>query len=205
MLEFLGLPQNIAFTAALVLMLLIGLVQLIGFGVELDADADLDADMGGDLLSWLGVGRVPLLMLLVLFLGIFGSIGLLGEQAALEWAGALLSGWIAVPAATIAALPLTGLAARGLARVLPQDHTTAILLEELVGRFARIVIGRAVPGAPARARVEDHHGQPHYVMVEPDNPGQIFEEGEQVLLVRRENDVFRAISRGDHKLPQLGA
>lgn len=42
-------------------------------------------------------------------------------------------------------------------------------------------------------------------MVEPDNPGQIFEEGEQVLLVRRENDVFRAVSRGDHKLPQLGA
>ena len=71
MLEFLGLPQNIAFSAALVLMLLIGLVQLIGFGVELDADADLDADIGGDLLSWLGVGRVPLLMLLVLFLGIF--------------------------------------------------------------------------------------------------------------------------------------
>jgi hypothetical protein len=205
LLEFLGLPQNIAFTAALVLMLLIGLVQLIGFGVDLDTDADLDADLGGNLLSWLGVGRVPLLMLLVLFLGIFGSVGLLGEQAALDWTGRLLSGRIAVPAAGAVALPLTSLAARVLARILPQDHTTAISLEDLVGRFARIVIGRATPGAPARARVEDRHGQPHYVMVEPDNPGQSFEEGEQVLLVRRQHDVFRAISRGDHKLPQLGA
>jgi hypothetical protein len=205
LLEFLGLPQNIAFSAALVLMLLIGLVQLIGFGVDLDADADLDADLGGDLLSWLGVGRVPLLMLLVLFLGIFGSVGLLGEQAALDWTGNLLSGWIAVPAAAVLGVPLTSLAARVLARILPQDHTTAISLEDLVGRFARIVIGRATPGAPARARVEDRHGQPHYVMVEPDNPGQSFEEGEQVLLVRRQHDVFRAISRGDHKLPQLGA
>lgn len=205
MLSFLGLPQTIAFTTALVLMLLIGLVQLIGVGVDLDVDADLDADMGGDLLSWLGVGRVPLLMLLVLFLGIFGSVGLLGQQAALDWSGDLLTGWTAVPAAGVVALPLTGLAARVLARVLPQDHTTAIVLEELVGRFARVVIGRAALGAPARARVEDRHGQPHYVMVEPDNPGQIFEEGEQVLLVRRERDGFRAISRGDHKLPQLGA
>lgn len=205
MFDFLGAPQNIAFTAALLLMLLIGLVQLIGFSVDLDADADLDADTGGDLLSWLGVGRVPLLMLLVLFLGMFGSVGLLGQQVALDWTGGLLSGWIAVPVAGVVALPLTGLAARGLARVLPQDHTTAIVLEELVGRSARIVIGRAAPGAPARARVEDRHGQPHYVMVEPDNLGQIFEEGEQVLLVRRERDGFRAISRGDHKLPQLGA
>ena len=205
MLEFLGLPPNIAFTAALVLMLLIGLVQLIGFGVDLDADGDLHADTGGDLLSWLGVGRVPLLMLLVVFLGLFGSIGLLAEQIALDWTGQLLSGWIAAPAAGLAALPLTGAAARVLARVMPQDHTTAIELEELVGRSARIVVGRAAPGAPARARVEDRHGQLHYVMVEPDNPGQIFEEGEQVLLVRRQQDLFRAISRGDHKLPQLGA
>ena len=205
MLEFLGLPPNIAFTAALVLMLLIGLVQLIGFGVDLDADGDLHADTGGDLLSWLGVGRVPLLMLLVVFLGLFGSIGLLAEQIALDWTGQLLSGWIAAPAAGLAALPLTGAAARVLARVMPQDHTTAIELEELVGRFARIVVGRAAPGAPARARVEDRHGQLHYVMVEPDNPGQIFEEGEQVLLVRHQQDLFRAISRGDHKLPQLGA
>ncbi|MFV0625681.1 YqiJ family protein [Sphingomonas sp. ac-8] len=205
MFDFLGAPQNIAFTAALLLMLLIGLVQAIGFGVDLDADADFDADMGGDLLSWLGVGRVPLLMLLVVFLGIFGALGLLGEQAALDWTGALVSGWIAAPVAGVVALPLTGLAARGLARVLPQDHSTAIPLDELVGRFASIVIGRAAPGMPARARVEDRYGQPHYVMVEPDNPGQSFEEGEQVLLVRRERDGFRAISRGDHKLPQLGA
>jgi hypothetical protein len=42
-------------------------------------------------------------------------------------------------------------------------------------------------------------------MVEPDNPGQVFEEGEQVLLVRRDDNCFRAISRGDSHLPRLGA
>jgi len=40
-------------------------------------------------------------------------------------------------------------------------------------------------------------------MVEPDNDGQSFVEGERVLIVRREGDIFRAISRGDHHLPRL--
>ena len=48
-----------------------------------------------------------------------------------------------------------------------------------------------------------HHGQHHYVMVEPDNDGQQLEEGETILLVRREGQLFRAISYGDHYLPRL--
>jgi len=41
------------------------------------------------------------------------------------------------------------------------------------------------------------------VMVEPDNAGQVLEEGEAILLVRRENHLFRAISHGDHYLPKI--
>jgi len=51
--------------------------------------------------------------------------------------------------------------------------------------------------------VEDHHGQAHYVMVEPDNDGQSLAEGEAILLVRRDGPLFRAISHGDHYLPRL--
>ncbi|WP_313737044.1 OB-fold-containig protein, partial [Sphingobium yanoikuyae] len=87
--------------------------------------------------------------------------------------------------------------------LLPRDHSTAIPLDHLVGSRARIVTGRATRGSPARARVEDHHGQAHYVMVEPDNDGQVLEEGETILLVRREEHLFRAISHGDHYLPRL--
>jgi hypothetical protein len=204
-LSFLGASENVVFVTAIILMLLIGLVQLIGLGDHVggDFDADLHADVDFNLLSWLGVGRLPLLMLLVLFLAIFGVTGLILQQAMFDWTGSPLGGWIAVPAVTLAALPLTSLAARGLALVLPQDHTTAVPLEVLIGRGAQIVTGRATLGSPARARAEDHHGQAHYVMVEPDRSGQIFEEGEQVLLVRREGDLFRAISRGDFHLPRL--
>lgn len=197
MLAFLSASENIAFTTAIVLMLLIGVVQLIG----VDGDADLDIDAHGPL-DWLGVGRLPLLMLVVVFLSLFGLIGLVGQQLSHDLTGALVTPWLAVPAATIAALPLTGLAARGLARILPRDFTTAVPVDVLVGRSARIVTGRAFRGHPARARAEDQHGQTHYVMVEPDNDDS-FEEGETVLIVRREAELFRAISRGDRRLPDL--
>lgn len=202
MIAFLLAPENIVFVSALILMLLIGVLQAAGLGGHGGIDhGHVDAP---DWLDWMGFGRVPLLVVLVLLLASFGLIGLIGQQLANDLAGGLLPWWIAVPGAAAAALPATGLAARVLAPVLPQDHTTAIDVEDLVGRAAVIVTGRAAPGSPARARVEDWHGQAHYVMLEPDNSGQAFEEGERVLLVRREGDTFRAIARGDHHLPRLG-
>lgn len=206
MFGFLAASENLVFVSALLLMLLIGALQAAGIGFDAELADPPDANVAeGDvnLLSWLGVGRLPLLVLLVAFLAIFGALGLTGQQLSHDLLGTLVSPWLAVPAAFVASVPLTGLAARGLARVLPRDHTTAVELDWLVGSQAMIVTGRATAGSPARARVEDHHGQQHYVMVEPDISGQLFEEGETVLLVRREAAVFRAISRGDFHLPRL--
>lgn len=200
MLDYLGASQNVLFSAAIVLMLLIGIVQAIGFA---PVDHGFDADVDSDLLSWLGVGRVPFLVFLVLYLACFGLAGLIGQQLSHDWLGALQPLWIAAPAAALVALPATALAARTVGAIIPQDHTTAIPVDDLIGRAATIQVGRATPGSPARARVVDHFGQAHHLMVEPDNPGQAFEEGEVVLLVRREGETFRAITRGDHRLPTL--
>jgi hypothetical protein len=204
-LSFLGASENIVFVSAMVLMLLIGVIQLVGLGDHFGHDADVHLHVDGDLdfLAWLGFGQLPLLLLLVVFLTIFGTGGLLVERLWLDLYGDLLTPWIAVPAVAVGALPVTGLAARGLARVLPRDHTTAVPLDALVGGRAQIVTGRAAWGSPARARAEDDHGQAHYVMVEPNESGVVFEEGEIVLLIRREADIFRAISRGDFHLPRL--
>ena len=200
MLDFLGASKNVLFSAAIVVMILVGLLQAIGLGGDFDVEADADIDA----LSWLGVGRVPIMILLVVFLASFGLIGLIGQQILLGATGALLSPLYGVPAATVVALPVTGILARTLARILPHDLTTAIDIDELAGSGAVIVTGRATRGSPARARVEDRHGQAHYVMAEPDMPDAAFVEGERILLVRREGTIFRAISRGDHHLPHLG-
>lgn len=189
MIAFLGAPDTIVFSSAIVLMILIGVVEAIGLGasgVHLDVDGD-------GLLSWLGVGRIPLLVLLVAFLACFGLLGLIGQQSMLALTGATAPALLAAPAAALASLPLTRIVGRGLARIMPHDETTAIDPESLVGFSATIEIGTATQGSPARAKAMDPFGQAHFVMVEPDNPEQKFEQGDKVLLVRKTGHLFRAI------------
>lgn len=204
MLEIFAAPANLPFSVALLVMLMIGAVEALGLGasaVHLDVGADVDG--GGDLLGWLGVGRVPLLMLLVVLLALFGLIGLALQQFADALLGAPLSPWIAAPLAFAGSLPLLGMCGRGLARIMPGDETTAVSIDTLLGKRATVTIGSARRGSPARAQVRDVHGQIHYVMVEPhDDLGSLC-AGETVLLVRREGDIFIGLAEGDALLPRL--
>lgn len=193
MLEFLAAGENLAFVVALGTMVLIGLIEAVGLGSSA-LGHDLDIDGHGEWLGWLGFGRLPLLMLLVVFLACFSVIGLVGQQIALSSLGALLPGWIAISGAGAAALPATGGMARIVGAIMPRDETTAIGIDQLIGLHAQILVGTAATGSPAKARVRDFHGQTHYVMVEPDSPDTRFTEGTEILLVRRENQIFRAIS-----------
>jgi len=55
-------------------------------------------------------------------------------------------------------------------------------------------VGTARAASPARAKVKDAFGQPHFVMVEPHQPGTELAEGETVLLVRREGQLFFGVA-----------
>ncbi|MEL7518948.1 MAG: OB-fold-containig protein, partial [Pseudomonadota bacterium] len=77
--------------------------------------------------------------------------------------------------------------------LLPQDETSAVGLDTLVRRDAEIQIGTARRGSPARSKVIDVFGHPHFVMVEPHNPDTVMSEGQTVLLVRREGETFFAV------------
>jgi membrane protein implicated in regulation of membrane protease activity len=210
MLAFILAPENLPFSVALLVMLMIGLVEALGLGLSAaHVDVDIDAHAEGpDLLAWLGVGRVPILMLLVVFLAIFGMVGLSVQQIADGLTGGPLSAALASAVAVLASLPLTGIGARGLARIMPQDETTAIGLDELVGKRGTVTIGTARRGSPAQVRVRDSFGQPHYVMVEPHDEAHPFAEGDTVLLARREGNIFIGLGEADgitpHAHRQLG-
>lgn len=200
-------PENIVFSSALLLMLLIGAVQAVGLAGDIDADlhGDTDGDIGfaDTLLAWAGIGRLPFLMWLVIFLALFGALGLGLQQLMTALTGEPGANLLMIPLTTVAALPVTGRAARVVARILPGLETTAIERDDLVGLYAEISIGTASVGSPARARVIDPHGQAHQIMVEPDSADQLFQTGESVLLVKREGDVFKGFTRGDFYLPRL--
>ena len=203
MFDFFLAPEMLPFSVALLVMLMIGAIEALGLGAgAVHLHADMDGE-GGDLLGWLGIGEVPLLVVLVVLLALFGLIGLAGQQLAASLLSAPLSPWIAAPVALVAALPLTGTCARGLARILPHDETTAVGLDSLIGKRATIVVGDARAGSPARAQVRDVHGQVHYVMVEPSDDGVTIREGETALLVDRVGELFTALSEGGPELSVL--
>lgn len=181
-------PAYLPFTAALGLLLLL-LLQLIG----LDADAADGADGGlGAALDWLNAGRLPLLVLLILYLALFAVAGF-GIQLAAATLVGLLPWPVAAGGAAAAALALTRQTSRPLARILPLDETTAVDIDSLVGRRARIVLGTARAGHAARAEVTDAHGQRHFVMVEPSDDTE-FTPDHLLLLVARNGPQFRAVA-----------
>lgn len=198
--------HNLPFAVALALMLLFAVAQAIGLG-DLLGDGDVDADAGGGALggalSLLGIGRVPLMIWLTLFLLTFAALGVSLQQLAEGLTGGPLDPWLAALIAGGAAVPATALLTRPLARILPGDETSAVTLDALVGRRAVVQTGMARAGFAVRAKVLDRYGQAHFVMLEPHGPDEIG-EGEQVLLVRREGERFFGQALADDRLTPIG-
>lgn len=196
------LEYNLPFAAAFALLILVALAQVVGLG-DLAGEPEVDAGDSGameGLASILGIGRVPFLAWLAIFLLMFSGVGVTGQYLLDSMLGTML---LPLPAAALAVLPallLTGVGARVLSPIVPRDETTAVHVDALLGKRGRIDIGSARRGHPARAVVKDIHGQPHNIMVEPHEDGAEFLAGDEVLLVRLENDLFYAISTSDRRL-----
>lgn len=191
------------FAAALVLMAMLALIQVIGLadmfgdhdvGVEADSHADISVPGGlvDGLFSLIGLGRLPLMVWLPVMLGMFAALGVSIQELAQGLVGAPLDRWVAAALAAVTGLPLTGALARPLARILPHDETTAVDTDMLLGRRGIVTDGTARAGSPARVRVHDLHGQMHHVMVEPHEAGDELATGAEVLLLRREGETFFA-------------
>ena len=213
--------ENLAFTIALGIFGLIAALELLGallgaslsdaidsllpdLDLDVDIDIDLDADVdvpdasglssGAGILDWLCVGRVPVLILFVIFLFTFGAAGLLLQAFLQEMTGWTLPGLLAAVPALAVALPMVHFAGRGIARVMPQEETYAVSDSSFIGQVATVTLGVAEFGNPAQAKLKDRHDRTHYVQVEPDEPGACFETGSQVLLVRRDGAVFKVVA-----------
>ena len=186
--------QTWPFTVATFLMLLIAVVEAAALVVGSSLSESLQSvlpdpwdDIHGPfdkLLGWLHVGRVPVLILLVLFLAGFALTGFAMNLVAQRIFGFWITPLISTPVAFFATLPVVRVLGSALARVIPQDQTYAVSFDSLVGRVATIVTGTARRGYPAQARVPNEHGQNLYVMVEPEAADATFGSGERVLLTK---------------------
>ena len=196
--------ENAPFLVAL--MLVIGLLEtvalIIGASVFEHADnffsSHFDVELGDGLisqgLSWLHIGRAPMLVLIVLFLGGFAVIGLTVQWLSIALLGTQLPSAVAAVGAFLTSLPFVRVAGGLVAKIVPRDESTAVTEDSFLGRVAVMTYAAASFGAAAEAKVKDEHGQTHYILVEPDEAGMVFNRGDMVLIVSRvSGSHFRAI------------
>lgn len=206
-------PQNILFAVALAVLLLIAILEGVGalFGAGLshllssvlpDNDIALDLD-GPDLeaqgpigrvLSWLRIGQVPVLVLMIIFLAGFGIGGLVVQKCVLTVFGFLLPAIIAFIPALFLSLLVVRFLGGVLNKIIPKDETSAVSKKTFIGRVAIITLGTAKKNHAAQGKVKDAFGKFHYIMIEPDNEEDTFAQGVDVLLVRHSGGTFFAIA-----------
>ncbi|NIA72208.1 YqiJ family protein [Pelagibius litoralis] len=169
----------------------------IGPGTSADIDAETPEAEGtilGDALSWLNVGRVPFLVLLLTFLTVFTVGGYALQMLVGGTLGFYLPSLLAAPAALAAAIPVTRWTSRGLGRVVPREETYATGNEDLIGRIATISLGPVTRRAAGKAKVADQHGNLHFVRVRAANRGETFQTDAAVLLVGHKRSLFEVIT-----------
>ena len=204
------------FAVAILLTLAIAIIEMVGLLVgihpssvidsalpDFDADVpnvDIDASPAefsplSNTLTWLSFGRVPALVVVILMAASFGLIGFIEQAVLRQVFGFTLDPWIASIPAAIGAIFATRHGGRLLGRIMPKEETDAVSTAAFVGRIATVFRGQASAGKPAEAKLSDIHGKTHYLLVEPDEAEQVFPEGSEVVIIRQEGSVYRAITR----------
>jgi Protein of unknown function (DUF1449) len=189
-------PESAPYLIATLVLLSVAALEGVALLVGMSASHWLDslfAHHGGDIdgagadswLGWLHVGRVPLLVLIVVFLASFAVLGFAANIVVHALFGFFIPAVIGAPVALVASLPVVRVTGRVLSRLLPKDQSSAVSLDSLVGRIAIVMGGNAKMGYPAQAKVTTEFGQAIYVLVEPDHADTTFGASEQVLLVKR--------------------
>ena len=214
--------DNKIFSIALALMLMIAVLELIALIIghsmadALDsllpstevhteiAHPEQDAALSR-FLSWLRVGQVPVLMLLVVWLLSFGFVGLTLQAVFQGMAGGYLPWWLSVPVAWCLSLPAVRFCGGILQKVMPKDETSAVSADSLIGRLAVVTLGEARQGFPAEAKVKDQFGYSHYIRLEPDHAELMFTQGNEVLLLSRQGTVYQGVINPNKHLSDQSA
>lgn len=161
-----------------------------------EADVHASESVGplSQVLSWLTIGRVPILILLVVFLLAFALTGFVVQGIVAAVAGAALPPLLASLPALVVAVPAVRYAGLGLARIMPKEESDAVSQSSFVGRIAVVTGGLARRGLAAEAKLKDAHGHTHYIRVEPDEDAATFAPGVEVLIVHHSGSVYRVIA-----------
>ncbi len=142
-------PDVRPFAVAAAIMVALGGIELLTtmvglsiselIGKEFAVEAESHNALSG-LFLWINAGRLPLLILIILVLGIF-SIGGFLLQGLAHAAGTAIPVSIAAVVAAAGSIPVIRNTSRGLARIIPRDESYAVSDSDFVGKVATVSVG----------------------------------------------------------------
>ena len=181
------------FVVALGLMLAIAAIEftatIMGVGIFSFLDSLVpDIEWDASPLDFLAVGRVPIYVLIILFLTFFGASGLAIQYTFESLVGFSMPTWPAGLLAFLFALLPLKISATVIAKILPDIHTTAVSPYTFIGKQAEVTLGECWRGHPAQAKLQDHYGRTHYIMVEPKLEGIRYKQGDTVKVSEKRED-----------------
>jgi hypothetical protein len=195
-------PDVRPFAVAAAIMAAVGAIELLttllGFSIgefvgnDVAVEADSHDTLGG-LFLWINAGRLPLLILIILVLGVFSIEGFLLQGFA-HGLGISVPTWIAGLAAFAGTIPVVRTTSRGISRIIPRDETYAVSDADFVGKIATVSIGPLDQGLPGRVRLKDVFGNWHTVPARASPASEALPVGASVLLVDRDTRSFVAIA-----------
>jgi hypothetical protein len=195
-------PDVRPFAIAAAIMVTLGgiemLTMIVGFSISelIGKDFALESESHsaiGGLFLWINAGRLPLLILIILALGIFSIEGFLLQGVA-HGLGMTAPVTLAALAAVALSLPAIRVTSRGIARIIPRDESYAVNDSDFVGHVAEVSIGPLDQGLPGRVRLKDVFGNWHSVAARASPDSTPLAVGASVLLVDRDARSFIAIS-----------
>jgi hypothetical protein len=195
-------PDVRPFAIAAAIMLALGAIELVttlvGFSISEFFDKDVAVETGSHsgldgLFLWINAGRIPLLILIMLALGVFSIEGFLLQGIA-HALGTTVPVSIAAIVAAAGSIPVIRVTSRGLSRIIPRDETYVVSDTDFVGKVAEVSVGPLDQGLPGRVRLKDVFDNWHTVAARAGPDSEPLPVGASVLLVDRDARGFIAIS-----------
>jgi membrane protein implicated in regulation of membrane protease activity len=165
----------------------------VDFGAkDVHAEAQHDGFLGGMFL-WFNAGRLPLLILLILTLGLFSILGFFIQGVA-HGVGVSVPAWVAGLLSAAWTVPMVRTCSRAIAKILPRDETYAVEEADFVGHVGEVSVGPLDQGLPGRVRLKDVFGNWHTVAARAKADQDALPVGASVLLVERDAKSFIAVA-----------
>ncbi|MCA9879811.1 MAG: DUF1449 family protein [Thermomicrobiales bacterium] len=189
-----------------VLLLAVGALPFDDLGLHLDAGTghfDHDGPGDHDLLGILGIGRVPISIVLISFSLLWGVIGWFATRAFQSvWPAPGVFIWPSLLVALVGAAGLTRGMANLLGRVMPGTETYGVGARELIGRMAETRY--PISASAGSVQVYDQHGALHEVPARVLTGEAVIPAGARVVLWRFDDATGSYLVTQDDALNGLG-